>query len=190
MTANDDPTAVGAPTDAYAKALAINLDPSCYGSFAEIGAGQEVARWFLRVGGAAGTVAQTISAYDKAFSDDTYGEGTTDANGNYTFSACDDDGVFDDELELYVRLRTEMVVNGNDVVEVEDSSWIDEVYEYDSGIIETEGGTFTVNFMLNRAIAGELPYFERGVSTRLVPDDGSARWRDLYQRAGKQPVFE
>jgi hypothetical protein len=76
MTANGDPTAAGVPTDAYAKALAINLDPSCYGSFAEIGAGQEVARWFLRVGGAAGTVAQTISAYDKAFSDDTYGEGT------------------------------------------------------------------------------------------------------------------
>ena len=65
-----------APTDAHAKALAINLDPSIYGSFAEIGAGQEVARWFLRVGAAAGTVAQTISAYDKEFSDETYGAGT------------------------------------------------------------------------------------------------------------------
>lgn len=60
----------------HAKALAINLDPAVYGSFAEIGAGQEVARWFFRVGGAAGTVAQTISAYDKTFSDDTYGAGT------------------------------------------------------------------------------------------------------------------
>jgi hypothetical protein len=63
-------------TDAHTKALAINLDSLVYGSFAEIGAGQEVARWFLRVGAAAGTVAQTISAYDKAFSDDTYGAGT------------------------------------------------------------------------------------------------------------------
>src|SRR5688500_9180638 len=64
------------PTHVHAKALAINLDPTTYGSLAEIGAGQEVARWFLRVGGAAGTVAQTISAYDKTFSDETYGAGT------------------------------------------------------------------------------------------------------------------
>src|SRR5215472_12714810 len=62
--------------DTHARALAINLDASFYGSFAEIGAGQEVARWFLTVGAASGTVAQTISAYDKAFSDDTYGAGT------------------------------------------------------------------------------------------------------------------
>src|SRR5712672_1947854 len=47
------------------KALEINLDPTQYGTFAEIGAGQEVARWFFRVGGAAGTVAETVSAYDK-----------------------------------------------------------------------------------------------------------------------------
>lgn len=62
--------------DTHAKALALNLDPSIYGSFAEIGGGQEVARWFLTVGGASGTIAQTISAYDKAFSDHTYGAGT------------------------------------------------------------------------------------------------------------------
>ena len=65
-----------AAKDTHARALAINLDASFYGSFAEIGAGQEVARWFLTVGAASGTVAQTISAYDKAFSDDTYGAGT------------------------------------------------------------------------------------------------------------------
>src|ERR1700754_3802988 len=63
-------------TDIHAKALAINLAATCYGTFAEIGAGQEVARWFLSVGAASGTVAQTISAYDKTFSDDTYGSGT------------------------------------------------------------------------------------------------------------------
>ena len=62
--------------DAHSKALAINLDPSIYGSIAEIGAGQEVARWFLTVGAASGTIAQTISAYDKTFSDATYGAGT------------------------------------------------------------------------------------------------------------------
>jgi hypothetical protein len=63
-------------TDIHAKALAINLEASYYGTFAEIGAGQEVARWFLSVGAASGTVAQAISAYDKTVSDDIYGEGT------------------------------------------------------------------------------------------------------------------
>lgn len=60
----------------HQKALSINLDNSKFGSFAEIGAGQEVARWFLIVGGASGTVAKTISAYDKEVSDDLYGHGT------------------------------------------------------------------------------------------------------------------
>ena len=61
--------------NAHQKALQINLDPTSYGSFAEIGAGQEVARWFLVVGGASGTVAKSISAYDKEVSDDLYGSG-------------------------------------------------------------------------------------------------------------------
>jgi hypothetical protein len=55
------------------KALRINLDPSKYGTFAEIGAGQEVARRFFRVGGATGTIAKTMSAYDVTFSDAIYG---------------------------------------------------------------------------------------------------------------------
>ena len=62
--------------DTHHKALTLNLDPSTFGSFAEIGAGQEVAHWFLIVGGASGTVAKTISAYDKEVSDDLYGSGT------------------------------------------------------------------------------------------------------------------
>jgi hypothetical protein len=48
------------------KPLALNLDATMYGTFAEIGGGQEVARWFFSVGGAAGPVAKTISAYDMA----------------------------------------------------------------------------------------------------------------------------
>src|SRR5437763_3498654 len=55
------------------KALHINLDSTKYGTFAEIGAGQEVARRFFRVGGAAGTIAKTMSAYDMTFSDAIYG---------------------------------------------------------------------------------------------------------------------
>ncbi len=62
--------------DTHHKALSINLDPTIFGSFAEIGAGQEVARWFLKVGAASGTVAKTISAYDKEVSDDIYGAGS------------------------------------------------------------------------------------------------------------------
>ncbi|MBQ1960707.1 MAG: TonB-dependent receptor [Akkermansia sp.] len=55
------------------KAFQINMDKSLYGSFAEIGAGQETANWFFRSSGAAGTVAKTISAYDMTVSDTLYG---------------------------------------------------------------------------------------------------------------------
>jgi hypothetical protein len=56
------------------KALTINLDEPKYGTFAEIGAGQEVARVFFQAGGASGTIAKSISAYDMAFSDAIYGK--------------------------------------------------------------------------------------------------------------------
>lgn len=57
----------------HQKALTINLDKSRYGTLAEIGAGQETARWFFRVGAAAGTIASAMSAYDMTFSDAIYG---------------------------------------------------------------------------------------------------------------------
>jgi hypothetical protein len=57
----------------HQKALRINLEPIRYGTFAEIGAGQEVVRWFFTVGGAAGTIAKSISAYDMQVSDAIYG---------------------------------------------------------------------------------------------------------------------
>jgi len=61
------------PTAPLDKALKVNLDPAHYGAFAEIGAGQEVVRWFFRTGGAAGTIAKSISAYDMKVSDAIYG---------------------------------------------------------------------------------------------------------------------
>src|SRR5438445_4091152 len=64
----------GKDTSTAQKALALNLDPATYGAFAEIGGGQEVARWFFSVGGAATGVAKTISAYDMAVSDGLYGQ--------------------------------------------------------------------------------------------------------------------
>ena len=59
------------------KALQINLDPNIYGTFVEIGAGQEVVRHFFRAGGASGTIAKTMSAYDRDFSDAIYGKEDT-----------------------------------------------------------------------------------------------------------------
>src|SRR5690606_22544473 len=59
------------------KALKLNLDPRIYGSFAEIGAGQETAAQFFKAGGASGTVAKTMSAYDMTFSDAIYGQETS-----------------------------------------------------------------------------------------------------------------
>ena len=56
------------------KALRLNLAQRVYGTFAEIGAGQEIANWFFRAGGASGTVAKTMSAYDMTFSDEIYGK--------------------------------------------------------------------------------------------------------------------
>ena len=57
----------------YDKALDLNLDPHIYGTFAEIGAGQETGNWFFRASGTAGLVAKTISAYDMTMSDVIYG---------------------------------------------------------------------------------------------------------------------
>ncbi|MGE9271079.1 MAG: TonB-dependent receptor [Verrucomicrobiales bacterium] len=58
----------------FDKALELNLDPKIYGTFAEIGAGQETANWFFRVSASAGTVAKSISAYDMTMSDAIYGK--------------------------------------------------------------------------------------------------------------------
>jgi len=58
----------------YDKVLELNLDPVVYGTFAEIGAGQETANWFFRASGTAGMVAKSISAYDMTMSDAIYGK--------------------------------------------------------------------------------------------------------------------
>jgi hypothetical protein len=68
------PEQTAKPIDTWDKALQINLDRRWYGTFAEIGGGQEVSRWFFRVGGASGTVAKSMSAYDMAVSDAVYGK--------------------------------------------------------------------------------------------------------------------
>lgn len=74
-TSATTPQAERTPLSTHQKALTINLDKARYGTFAEIGAGQEVARWFFKVGGAAGTISKSISAYDMTVSDAIYGKG-------------------------------------------------------------------------------------------------------------------
>src|ERR1700735_1562158 len=81
----------------HQKSLRINLDPRWYGTIAEIGAGQEVVRWFFRVGGAAGTVAKSISAYDMAVSDAEYGK------ADRYVSAGRLQGMLDTEFQLNVE---------------------------------------------------------------------------------------
>ncbi len=86
------------------KALQINLDPKIYGTFSEIGAGQEVARIFFQVGAAAGTIAKTMSAYDKTYSDEIYGK---EESGRYV---CESrlEKMLDHEYKLMVeRLQEE-----------------------------------------------------------------------------------
>src|ERR1700752_5400346 len=83
-------------SDPDQKALPINLYPRCYGTIAEIVAGQEVVRWFFRVGGAAGTVAKSISAYDMAVSDAEYGK------ADRYVSAVRLQGMLDKEFQLNV----------------------------------------------------------------------------------------
>lgn len=71
---------ISTPQTTLNKAQRINLNPEIYGTFAEIGAGQEVARQFFVAGKASQTIAKTISAYDMTFSDEIYGR---EKNGRY-----------------------------------------------------------------------------------------------------------
>jgi len=80
-----------------AKALKINLNKYIYGTFAEIGAGQETVRHFFRAGGASGTIAKAMSAYDKEFSDAVYG---TEEEGRY---------VTEDRLKRMLTYEIELI---------------------------------------------------------------------------------
>lgn len=90
--------------DTDQKALEINLNEQIYGTFAEIGAGQEVARIFFKVGAAAGTIAKTMSAYDKTYSDEIYG---IEKSGRYV---CESrlDKMLDHEYDLLTTRLSEI----------------------------------------------------------------------------------
>lgn len=80
------------------KALKINLDPQIYGTFAEIGAGQDVASNFFKAGAASGTIAKSISAYDMIFSDNIYGK---EKSGRY---------VCDSRVKKMVKYEYDLVI--------------------------------------------------------------------------------
>jgi hypothetical protein len=97
--------------------------------------------------------------------DDSYGRVTTDSNGDFTKSFCDDDGWFDDTLEIYVRLATE---RGDPKVYVEDSSWIDEEYEYNTGEVSSGGGTINFNLNLDNTWSGMFNIVEAAYLARQL----------------------
>lgn len=93
--------------------------------------------------------------------DDSIKEGITDNEGRYSFSFCDNDGIGDTELELYLMLYASLYdpsqVDWDDfeVVYIEDSSWIDEMYEYQSELLTVDnGGTYDLSMGLNRDQSG------------------------------------
>lgn len=93
------------------KALEINLNSKIYGTFAEIGAGQEVARHFFRAGGAAGTIAKSISAYDMTMSDAIYGK---EKSGRY---------VCEERLQKMLSTEYDMLIDRLQVTRIKESTF-------------------------------------------------------------------
>jgi galactonate dehydratase len=89
---------------------------------------------------------------------------------------------YDLDKDAVARFRVDKPKERPDPPRLMETSWPDGRRLY-------VANTGQVNFMLNRARKGRLPYFERGVTTRLVPDDGSDRWRKLYEQARKEPLL-
>ncbi len=90
--------------------------------------------------------------------DDSNGETKTDINGDYSFAFCDNDGIGDDQLEIYIRLHAQVFADSSEdaheVVYVTDSSYYDDTYYYDSEIVSSKGGSLTRNLKLNLVQSG------------------------------------
>lgn len=116
--------------------------------------------------------------------DDTIYRIDTDDNGYFEHSFCDDDGFFGgDNLELYVRLHAELFEGTHKVVEVEDSSWVDEIYTYDSDVLSSDGGTHVFDFTLD---IDQSAVFN--IADAIL--DAYRVWRDSGGEAGGDSLFD
>ncbi len=121
---------------------------------------------------------------DIAF-DDSYGSLGTDDNGDLAASFCDDDGLFDDELEIYLRITAE---RGDPIVYVEDSSYIDEKYEYDTDYQSSSGGVLSFNISLGEGWSAIFNIVDAGWQARHLwvtsggsyPEETEIHWEPGY----------
>ncbi len=119
---------------------------------------------------------------EDTFSDDSYGFTITDANGRFNFSFCDDDGFLNDELELYYRVCAE-VREGNNLIAAIKNLDDQELYCWDSNVIDSEGGT--VDF--------DLRVFKLGETQAPVFNIGDALywgWRYWNNNTANSPVMD
>jgi len=119
---------------------------------------------------------------EDTFSDDSYGHTVTDANGKFTFNFCDDDGAFDDELELYFRVCAE-VRDGHTLIARIKNIEAQELYCWNSNIIESEGG----------AVDFDLSVYKLNQTQSMVFNIGDALyygWRYWNNHTVNSPVFD
>ncbi len=117
--------------------------------------------------------------------DDSYGYVNTNSNGDYAGYFCDDDGWFDDTLEIYIRLHAE---KGDPKVYVEDSSWIDEEHEYDTSYVSSDGGSINFDLNLGEIWSGYFNIVEAAYLARQLwvssgdsySEETEIHWEDGY----------
>ncbi len=119
---------------------------------------------------------------EDTFSDDSYGHTVTDANGRFTFNFCDDDGVFNDELELYFRVCAEVRDGGNLIARIEQTSE-QELYCWDSGTIDSEGGNVDFDVSVYRLNQAQSQIFN-------IADSLYYGWRFWNNNNADSPVMD
>ena len=119
---------------------------------------------------------------EDTFSDDSYGHTVTDANGRFNFSFCDDDGFLNDELELYFRVCAEVRDGNNFIARIENED-DRELYCWDSGTIDSEGGTVDFDLSVYRLNQAQASVFN-------IADAIYWGWRGWNDAATSSPAFD
>ncbi|MCZ2115618.1 MAG: hypothetical protein LC131_17575 [Anaerolineae bacterium] len=119
---------------------------------------------------------------EDTFSDDSYGYTVTDAYGNFKFNFCDDDGLFDDELELYFRVCAE-VRDGNTLIASIKNIDAQKLYCWDSGVIESEGGDVDFDLTVYKIGQTEASVFN-------IADAAYWGWRYWNNNTAASPVMD